>query len=834
MSCKLCKFLFVLCTVFLPETAVLAGITGTISGMVRDKETGQVLPGAQIRVEGTTTGAMADKNGYYIINNLPAGVYDVSVTMIGYAKVTIRNVQVSVDLNTQLNFELVTQVLPLEEVVIKDKRTLIHRDITSSTYFVSGEEINEKLPVDSYRQAISLLPGIVGNHFRGGRETDVVYLLDGLPIQGSLSREIASYFPNGSIVEMVVQTGGYAAEYGNATSGLVNVVTNEGRNEVEAQIKFYSDFFKTGLTGNDNTRRLEFNVGGPMTIGFGGPLLHANYFVAADLNVSDTAFGDQMRQAFDSPIFKNLNINSKLSFDLTSNTLLTFQGLISNWSWRTFDPQWELNLEGLAQKKHNSHRFSVSLTHTFSPRWFASLRLARYGYKRLVEGASESDAAVVFDDPTDPTSLVVSGTQPWDEESKESINLLKVDFVGRIRNGHLLKTGLEVQDYDVYSNSVRVDYFSAIDRKGIVFNRSAHKVRYSPRIFSMYVQDRIEHKGITANLGVRYDLFSPNVTIQQQSDKFQELQKSLGVTGTASSSQMTPTVSPRLGLSFPLSDHERLHVNYGWYYQLPALYYYFVNSDPSLQGYLPLVGNVDLAPTKTISSEFSYKRVVNEDLLFVLTGFVKQFHNLVDTRTFLISDTTLTGQAETVGFSQYTNSARGQATGFEVMLQKRFTSNLAGRISYTYMKATGTSSTAEENHKLAIEGAPPAEERTVQFPLSWDQRHSLIVHVDFASRWLNLNALYRLFSPLPFTTPGSSVPNDARLSWRHIFDVKVRLRSYRFLGGDLVPFFEIRNLFDQENVVNQPDDSGVRAYRLFDPINSNLGRRFRVGFSLNY
>ncbi len=370
--------LFLSCIALVSLDPLYGGITGSLSGTVIDKATEKPLPGAQIIIEGTTTGAMADKNGFYMIQNLPAGTSDVSVQMIGYSPVKIKDVQINLDLNTTQNFYLPEEVLTLNEVVITRKHELIQNEITSSTYFISGEEIDNRLPIDSYQDAITLLPGVVGNHFRGGRQTDVLYMLDGLPIQSGLSREIASNFPNSSIVEMMVQTGGFNAEYGHATSGIVNVVSKDGRNKVEGRFKIFSDFVDTGLTANDKTRRMEFNVGGPMTIGLGGPLINAKYFISADLNVSDTQHREEMQQAFDSPIFTNYNINSKLSFDINRNTILSFQGLLSNLNWRRFDPQWAQNLSGLAKHKHLSYRLSASLTHTFSPKFFTSVRVANW------------------------------------------------------------------------------------------------------------------------------------------------------------------------------------------------------------------------------------------------------------------------------------------------------------------------------------------------------------------------------------------------------------------------------------------------------------------------
>jgi outer membrane receptor for ferrienterochelin and colicin len=810
------------------------GITGTLSGFVKDKETDQVLPGASIVVEGTTIGAMADKNGFYMIQNLPAGTYDVSVIMIGYSKFTMKDVKINVDLNTELNFYLPTEVLPLEEVIVTKKRELIQGQITSSTYFISGEEINRKLPIDSFQDAISLLPGVVGNHFRGGRETELVYMLDGLPLQGGLSREISSYFPNSSIVEMMVQTGGFAAEYGQATSGIINVVTKEGGNQVEGEVKVYSDFLDTGLTDNDNTRRLEFNVGGPLTIGLGGPIINANYFISADLNVSDTPWRKQMRKAFDSPIFKNYNINSKLSSNIGSSTILSLQGLVSNWNWWKFDPQWNANLQGLAERRHYSHRLSASLTHTFSPRLFAALRVARYSYKRSVLGSVEDDPPnLTFKNPADPTSLILSGVQPWQEETKENVSMIKFDVVGQLSSKHLLKTGFDFQRYDLNSEGVR---FTAVPLRGnensIGFTKTINNFRYRPNFFGLYIQDKFESHGITANFGVRYDVFAPHISIVQIPREFQEFRALLKAPPSNRKAMTYTPLSPRLGISIPLSDKERLHLNYGWYYQMPPLYYLYSNAEHSLTGYWPIIGNVDLEPIKTVSSEFSYKRIVSENLLFVITGFTKDFTNLIDSQSFVLADSLIDADTPTAGFTRFTNTAFGHAAGLEITLQKRITKELSGRISYTYMKAKGTSSTAEDGFNAAVFGAPSSKK--LEFPLSWDQRHSIIVDADFKNRDWQINVLYRLFSPLPFTEPGSTTPNNARLSWRNILDIKVVVNKGNIWNGRIKPFFEIRNIFNEKNVINKPDDTGIRAYRLFDPINSNYGRRLRFGMTLDF
>jgi hypothetical protein len=175
----------------------------------------------------------------------------------------------------------------------------------------------------------------------------------------------------------------------------------------------------------------------------------------------------------------------------------------------------------------------------------------------------------------------------------------------------------------------------------------------------------------------------------------------------------------------------------------------------------------------------------------------------------------------------------GKASGFEVMLQKKFNNQLAGRVSYTYMKARGNSSSTEDEFNRVIFGEPGNDD-SKEFPLSWDQRHSIILDAGYESRRLQFNVLYSLFSPLPVSTQNSETPNDTRLSWRNILDIKLKLNTTKMLGGRLNPFLEVRNLFNQNNIVDKPSDSGAQAYKLFNPVHSDFGRRLRVGLSMEF
>src|SRR5574341_2196207 len=115
--------------------ALAAGTSGMVSGFVRDKETGMSLPGAAVFVENTTFGATADKYGFYIIYNLPAGEYNLRATMIGYVPTKVTHVEVKTDLSTPVNFSLTAQVLDVEqEIVVTAPRIKIYRDVSASVH----------------------------------------------------------------------------------------------------------------------------------------------------------------------------------------------------------------------------------------------------------------------------------------------------------------------------------------------------------------------------------------------------------------------------------------------------------------------------------------------------------------------------------------------------------------------------------------------------------------------------------------------------------------------------------------------------------------------------
>lgn len=233
------QILLVLSLLLLP--AVLFAQSGKITGKILDADTKEPLIGATVGIQGTTKGAIADIDGNYLMLNVPPGTYVLEARYIGYATVVVQEVIVRTDLTTTQDFELALESFEGEEVVVVAERQAVIKDITSSEARVSSEEI-EKLPVQEVTDVIQLQAGVnVGNngaiHIRGGRASEVSYVVDGIRVTDDYDGSNGVRLENAAIQELQVISGSFNAEHGQALSGVVNVVTKSGGNEFEGYFR---------------------------------------------------------------------------------------------------------------------------------------------------------------------------------------------------------------------------------------------------------------------------------------------------------------------------------------------------------------------------------------------------------------------------------------------------------------------------------------------------------------------------------------------------------------------------------------------------------------------
>ena len=237
-------------------TTIYAGTTGKIAGFVRDSNTGLPIPGVNIQIEDHFLGAASDTKGEYFIINIPVGKHKITASFIGYKSFTFNDIEVEIDRTVVVNFTLEEKILDLSETItVIAKRERIKKDLTMSSQHVSNKEI-EALPVESFENVAMLQAGAVGTHFRGGRSNQVVPVIDGMNVRDALAGYGRSYqyrdepylqtnllIPESAIEQMQIITGGFNAEYGNAQSAIINVITKEGGTRHSGRLVFKTSAF---------------------------------------------------------------------------------------------------------------------------------------------------------------------------------------------------------------------------------------------------------------------------------------------------------------------------------------------------------------------------------------------------------------------------------------------------------------------------------------------------------------------------------------------------------------------------------------------------------------
>ena len=247
-SARFLKTIFFLIAIVFFTTAVhfqaSAAITGKVSGIITAEATNAPLANVTVTIVGTSSTATTNDAGYYVMTNIPPGGYDVKVELAGYGPETVEGAKVLAGLTTTLNFALeISEVVTLEGITVTAVKPLIKKDVTQTTRIIEAEDI-EAMPRDTVNGILQTLPGIsvlnsTGSlHVRGGRSTEVKYLIDGIPISDPIGGSLGLNISAKSLEQMEVITGGFNAEYGDAQSGIVNLITKAGTHKFSGRFRY--------------------------------------------------------------------------------------------------------------------------------------------------------------------------------------------------------------------------------------------------------------------------------------------------------------------------------------------------------------------------------------------------------------------------------------------------------------------------------------------------------------------------------------------------------------------------------------------------------------------
>lgn len=847
----------------------LAGNTGKIVGLVTDKNSGEPLIGVNVVLKNTTLGASTDANGEYYIINIHPGKYSVECSYIGYQTMEVENVLIQSDQTTMLNFQLSEQTMELDEkIIVVAERPLVQRDLTSSKKITTTEEI-QAMPVESYAGIMLTHAGVTKGaggelHIRGGRSTEIAYLVDGISVANPFTTNgMATSVANNSIQEMTLVSGAFNAEYGNAMSGVVNFTTKDGTPDFKTYLSFYSGDYISGHENiytniNDVNPTANYNFEGTLS----GPLSFLgidgrsnNFFISVRRSISEGyLYGIREHLTTDSANFElkqyitvekdedkfittieyrdewyienkgdkafvpmnpseGLNLLGKVKFQVLPGMSLRLQSIHES-SWRkSYAHTYKYVPDGTYQYNSSSFNNSLRLTHTLSNSTFYELRLAfnTRDYKKYTfEDVNDPRYA-----PTDKiqgnpggTTFNFGGAQRDHNYEKSRTYLGKFDIISQVNKKHLVKGGFEAR-----MNVLDREYFSiGFDRnlysQPTPVNRGIY-VRY-PTQMSVYLQDKLEYTDMIINAGLRYDYFNSDAMYTVD-----ELQPD-GQRKQAEAKQM---LAPRLGISFPITEKGIIHLSYGHFYQMPALTNLYTNPFFYLPVTgTPLFGNSNLNPEKQITYEIGLQQQFTDEFAIDVTGFYKDIRNLLAWQTIMFTRLNLdTGdRGDRQEYRIRRNQDYANIKGVTVSFEKRMTSGspVAAKIDYTFQITEGNDNDPASFYYNSLSGQETIKEIV---PLDWDQTHNLYASLTVVPlKGMSVSMIGRLSSGYPYTaqltnTNYDSDPNSSNKPLQKGVDFRI---SYRFEFAGMYPqvFVKVYNLFDNLNERYVFDDTGRAEY----------------------
>ena len=837
-----------------------AGTTGKIAGRVIDASTNEPLPGVNVIVDGTTLGAATDLDGHFIILVIPPGEYSVVARMIGYQPLRYDQVQVSIDKTRRLDFQLTETVLEAgEEVIIVAERPLVQMDLTSSESVINSETIS-MLPVENFNDIVELQAGVVEGHFRGGRKGEVMYMIDGIPVNDVFSGEAAFQVENNSISELQVISGTFNAEYGQAMSGIVNIVTKEGGKEYHGGASVYfGDYVSSNkdifwnIDKFNPTYNFQFSLNGPIIPAWGDKL---SFFATAryydtegymygkkvflptdDSNFEAGAskpeywmieshgkqypFSEELaRQLIEEAEAVPMNpdnrnsVQGKFTFKPWTADKFDYEVFFEKNKKREYNHEFRLNPQGIYRRFDDGLKHSFSWTHVFSSRTFATLKLSnfehkfkQYVYENRFDSRYEVPEQLLKE--TGVNAFHTGGLQKWQLHRSTRTSLAKFDLTSQITNAHQIKLGAEIKAHELWFHEYKV-VPEQPDRMSPITSFNNNKYTRNPYEYAAYIQDKIELNYMIVNAGIRFDYFDSK---GQVPINFKEPQ-----TSPTEDSQIATQISPRFGLAYPITDQGKIHVSYGHFFQIPKLENIYTNpefdifelqsmTDPPPHSTLNIVGNANLEPERTVAYEFGLQQQITEDFAVDVTAFYKDIRNLLGTEVLF--------DIASNRYFRYVNIDYGNVRGITLALEKRQSGGIGASLDYTYQIAKGPHSDPKDAYNDLKADREPIK---ALIPLDWDRRHQLNATVMFAPRpHFAISVIGRLGTGLPYTVEeiGGKLSAGTKNSGRRptIYNIDLyTYKDFKLASLNLSVFLRIYNLLDRLNERDVYRDTGRATY----------------------
>jgi hypothetical protein len=246
-------------------------VTGAdIEGVVRD-ETGSVVPGVSITAVSVDTAltrtTATDTTGRYLLPAIPPGVYSVTAELFGFGGQLRENVPLLLGQSARVDFSMRLSGVQ-ETITVSDALPVLDARRTAIAHTVGQSQIHN-LPING-RNFISfslITPGVVqdrvssgvagtsGLSFTGQSARANNIMVDGFDNNDSTLGGVRGLFSQEAIREFQVLTDSYSAEFGEASGGVVNIVTRAGTNQFHGEA--FAFFRNDALNARDHFERFD-------------------------------------------------------------------------------------------------------------------------------------------------------------------------------------------------------------------------------------------------------------------------------------------------------------------------------------------------------------------------------------------------------------------------------------------------------------------------------------------------------------------------------------------------------------------------------------------------
>ncbi|MBX3044738.1 MAG: TonB-dependent receptor [Candidatus Kapabacteria bacterium] len=377
MSLKMLRFLLLIIGMFVmslgkntAENMIASKDNSGLNGFVKDKKTGETLVGATVFLIDTKFGTRSNKSGYFTINNIPPGTYNVSVSFLGYDKFQ-KKIELKAGQVLREEFELNQGSFMQEDIYVEAERDVEKRQISISKVNVPVQTIkNIRVGGESdIFRTLQYLPGVLtssqlssGLFVRGGSPDQNLVLLDGSTVYNPTHLfGFISTFNTDAIKDVELVKGGFDAEYGGRLSAVLNITQNDGNRK---------EFEGVASIGVISSR-----------VGLQGPIGNGSWFVSGR-----RTYFDLVKQLIpedpETPIpdFGFYDLNGKITQDFGPNDKVSISGFLSN-------DNLEFSNFGLAVGLDLGNRLiSGKWTHIFNEKLFSTMNASYSKYFNNIYG----------------------------------------------------------------------------------------------------------------------------------------------------------------------------------------------------------------------------------------------------------------------------------------------------------------------------------------------------------------------------------------------------------------------------------------------------------------